>query len=234
MQLSDLTGLLLLVYLLILLPWAAWRSAKLTRAARAATPPGGTPAFPPRAKIFISTLIVLGMTFWLAWATGRTFGYEIFSIEQLGAREIVAGLAALAASFGLRALSRAIRTEEERRKLPVYTLMPRTGAEWVLYVATAVAAGIAEEAAYRGVGMAVLTWATGSALFSATVLAIAFGLAHITQEWKSVGIVILMALLMHALVEYTGTLVIAMVVHAGYDIAAGVLGSREARRFESE
>jgi len=36
-------------------------------------------------------------------------------------------------------------------------------------------------------------------------------------------VVFLMALMMHALVGFTGTLLIAMVVHAGYDVAAAVL-----------
>jgi membrane protease YdiL (CAAX protease family) len=94
----------------------------------------------------------------------------------------------------------------------------------------AVGAGVAEETAYRGVGMALLASSTGSAWIAAAIMSLAFGIAHITQEWKSVWIVVVMAALMHALVAFTGTLVVAMAVHAAYDIAAGVIGSREARR----
>jgi membrane protease YdiL (CAAX protease family) len=224
-------GILLLACLLVVLPWLAWRSALQLRAARSGTEAPGTPPLPSRSGIFIGTLILLSSLFLLAWLTGRTFGFDPFHIERLGTRELLAGLAALAGAFGLRWVSEAIRSESERRNLPAFALMPRTSTEWGLYLATAVSAGIAEETAYRGVGMALLTWSTGSPVLSAAVLSVAFGLAHLTQEWKSVAIVIAMALLMHGLVAFTGTLVIAMVVHTVYDVIAGILGSRDARRF---
>ena len=224
-------GILLLATLLLGLPWLAWRSALRLRAARDGTETPGTPPLPSRSGIFIGTLILLSSLFLLAWLTGRTFGFNPFHIERLGTRELLAGLAALAAALGLRWVSQAIRSETERRNLPAFAFMPRTSTEWSLYLATAVTAGIAEETAYRGVGMALLTGITGSAILSATVLSLAFGFAHLTQEWKSVGIVVAMALLMHGLVTFTGTLVIAMVVHTVYDVIAGILGSRDARRF---
>ena len=229
MRLPNGIGLALLFCLLVLLPWLAFRSAQQLREARADAP--GAPPLPSRSRIFTGTLILLVSLFVLAWFTGRTFGYEVFSIHRLGLREVLAGCAALVGCFGFRALSQAMRSETERRNMPVYALMPKTRTEWLLYLATAVVAGISEETAYRGVGMALLTWATGNAVLSVIVLSIAFGLAHLAQEWKSVAIVVLMALLMHGLVAFTGTLVIAMAVHAGYDVVAGILGSRDAERY---
>ena len=224
-------GILLLATLLLVLPWLAWRSAQRLRAARSGTEAPGTAPLPSRSGIFAGTLILLSSLFLLAWLTGRTLGFDPFRVQRLGARELLAGLAALTVAFGLRWVSQAIRSEAERRNLPAFAFMPRTSTEWSLYLATAVTAGIAEETAYRGVGMALLTWTTGSAILSAAVLSLAFGLAHLTQEWKSVGIVIAMAVLMHGLVAFTGTLVVAMVVHTVYDVIAGILGSRDARRF---
>lgn len=224
-------GILLLATLLLALPWLAWRSALRLRAARSGTESPDTSPLPSRSGIFIGTLILLSALFFLAWLTGRTVGYDPFHVERLGLRELLAGLVALAAALGLRWVSQAIRSEAERRNLPAFAFMPRSSTEWGLYLTTAVTAGIAEETAYRGVGMALLTWSTGSGILSAAMLSVAFGLAHLTQEWKSVGIVIAMALLMHGLVTFTGTLVIAMVVHTVYDVIAGILGSRDARRF---
>lgn len=224
-------GIMLLATLLLALPWLAWRSALRLRAARSGTESPDAPPLPSRSGIFIGTLILLSSLFFLAWLTGRSFGFDPFHLERLGTRELLAGLAALAAALGLHRVSQAIRSEAERRNLPAFAFMPRSSTEWGLYFATAVTAGVAEETAYRGVGMALLTGSTGSAILSAAVLSMAFGLAHLTQEWKSVAIVIAMALLMHGLVALTGTLVIAMVVHTVYDLIAGILGSRDARRF---
>ena len=224
-------GILLLACLLVVLPWLAWRSALRLRAARSGTESPDAPPLPSRSGIFIGTLILLSSLFFLAWLTGRTLGFDPFHVERLGIRDLLAGLAALAGALGLRWVSEAIRSDAERRNLPAFAFMPRSSTEWGLYLATAVTAGIAEETAYRGVGMALLTWSTGNAILSAVVLSVAFGLAHLTQEWKSVGIVIAMALMMHGLVTFTGTLVIAMVVHTVYDVIAGILGSRDARRF---
>ena len=88
------------------------------------------------------------------------------------------------------------------------------------------------ESAYRGVAIASLTWLLGNAWLAVLVSAVAFALAHSTQGWKSAVIVFFLALSMHALVAFTGTLVIAMVVHTVYDLVAGYLLT--ARRAKSE
>ena len=227
MRLPTFAGIALLLYLMAFLPWMAWRSAVQLRAAR--DDPAANP-LPPLTSIYAGTLVMLGVLFVLSWLVGRGFGYDPFFLPALGARDVTAGIAALGAAFGLLGVSRLVRTAEERRRSPAYKLMPRTRQEWILYVAMAVAAGIAEETAYRGVGTALLTWSTGGPWVAAALMSLAFGIAHITQEWKSVWLVIVMAIVMHALVALTGTLVIAMVVHATYDIVAGMIGSREAER----
>ena len=227
MRLPTFAGVALLLYLMAFLPWMAWRSAVQLRAAR--DDPAANP-LPPLTSIYAGTLVMLGVLFVLSWLVGRGVGYDPFFLPVLGARDVTAGIAALGAAFGLLGVSRLVRTTEERRRAPAYKLMPRTRQEWILYVAMAVAAGIAEETAYRGVGTALLTWSTGSPWVAAALMSLAFGIAHITQEWKSVWLVIVMAIVMHALVALTGTLVIAMVVHATYDIVAGMIGSREAER----
>lgn len=107
-------------------------------------------------------------------------------------------------------------------------MLPRSAGAWALYLLMPILAGFAEEAAYRGVGMYVLSAALGNGWAAALILATAFAIAHMVQEWKSVALIFVIALLMHALVAITGTLVVAMVVHAVYDIVAGILAAREA------
>lgn len=225
----TLMGGVLLVYLLVLLPWLAYRSALRMRAARSGTTVPGAEPLPPLTGILAGTLIMLIALFLLAWLTGRGYQFNVFWFETIGGREIAAGVAALAGYFVLRLLSRALRTPEERRTMAVRQLMPRTRKEWTLYLAVGLAAGIAEESAYRGVGMYALTLVTGNPWVAALGMSLAFALAHITQEWKSAGIVFVMALLTHALVVVTNTLVVAMVVHVVYDWLAALLLAREMR-----
>jgi len=224
-------GWCFLVWLLVLLPWLALNSARHLRRVKA--DPASTP-LPPRTRIFAGTLIMLGILFWLSWFTARETGLDLFAVPAFGAREAAAGAATFLVYLLLRQVSRALRTPEERRKMPVYALLPRTTSEWSMYVATSIAAGVAEEAAYRGVAMLILTPLLGSAWLAALVSATAFALGHMLQQWKSVAVIFLMALAMHALVALTGTLVIGMVVHAAYDLLAGFFGSREAVRFDQE
>ncbi len=225
----TLMGGVLLVYLLALLPWLAYRSALRMRAARTGAPLPGSDPLPPLTGILSGTLTLLIALFLMAWFAGRGYQFDLFWYESIGLKEIAAGVAALAGYFVLRVVSRAIRTPEERRTMAVRQLMPRTRNEWVLYILVGLAAGIAEESAYRGVGMYALTLVTGSPWVGAVGMSVAFALAHITQEWKSAGIVFFMALLTHALVVVTNTLVVAMAVHVVYDWLAALLLVREMR-----
>ena len=71
---------------------------------------------------------------------------------------------------------------------------------------------------------------TRTRIFASTALS----LVHAPQGWKSCLVISTMALLMHALVSYTSTLVIAMVVHAGYDFIAGIIGNWRLRTGQVE
>ena len=115
-------SLVFLLYLLVLLPWAALRSARRLAAARA-----GVATLPPREAIWTGTLFVQLLLFVLAWVTAWSFDYRIFAVPSVGLREVAAGAAALAIYLGLRSLSRGLRTEQERRKMTVYAIAPRSG-----------------------------------------------------------------------------------------------------------
>jgi hypothetical protein len=53
------------------------------------------------------------------------------------------------------------------------------------------------------------------------------------QGLKSAVAILLMTILFHALVAFTGTLVIAMIVHTVYDVLAGLATRREAIALEA-
>ena len=186
---------------------------------------------PPREKIWLGTLFNLVVMLVFAWIVGRSFHYPFFELPRFGVREWLATLAALAACLVLRKITRAMRTEEERRSLIVYKIAPRTPREWTLWAITILVAGIGEEIAYRGVTMSILWHSLGNPWIAALICAIAFALAHATQGRKSVAVVFAIALVMQGLVAFTGTLVFAMLVHIVYDLIAGYLIAREAPRY---
>jgi hypothetical protein len=62
----------------------------------------------------------------------------------------------------------------------------------------------------------------------------AFALAHWVQGWKSGAVIFAMALVAHALVALTGTLVLKMIVHAVYDFVAGAQIAKQARAYDLE
>src|SRR6185312_7942915 len=133
-----------LFVLLVLAPLMAFRTAKRFNAP-------DQRSIPPLATLYLNSLVMLAILFSLAWATARTFAYDLFALPHLGVREICAGAAALAFQFAMQLASHAVRSPEERGSMPVNRLMPRTARERALYSSASVAAGIAEEAAYRGV-----------------------------------------------------------------------------------
>jgi membrane protease YdiL (CAAX protease family) len=173
-----------------------------------------------------------------AWAVGNGFGFQIFRPPNwhdsgVLSSGILASCLALACIFVLRSIVRATRTTDERRKMIVYSLAPRTVHEWQLKAATVLMASIAEEAAYRGVGFAIVEYVSRSALIAVIVCSLAFAVAHWMQGWKSMLVIFLFAIIMHLLVAYTETLVFAMLVHAIYDCVAIYLIWNEARALNS-
>lgn len=231
MTLPGLPSIIFLAILLLLLPWAAIRSARRLSAARAGAP--GV-EMPTRRRIWTSTLLMQLLLLSLAWRVGSGFDFEIFALPRCGLPEVAAAAMALAACLGLRALIRAGLSESERRKLMVYQLTPRTGAESALRSAAVLVASVAEEAAYRGVGFSILWYTLGNGWIAAAVSAIAFAVVHAVQGWRSVGWIVLFALVLQGLVVYTDTLVLAMAVHAIYDVIAGRQIGIEARRLDAE
>lgn len=223
---------LYLGYVLVGLSWAAFRTRGMLQPAAGVE---GTPRpVLSRERLLATTLLSLTLLFWLSWMVAGLSGIPLFAMPAVGPREVVAALVVLAAHFGLRRIAVAMHTREELRKSPVLAWMPRTPRESALWVPVAIGAGIAEEAAYRGVAWTLLTKYTGNAWISAAICAAAFGLAHITQNWKGVVIILAIAVMMHAFVAFTETLALAMIVHAAYDLVVAALIGRRTARFERE
>ncbi len=218
MQLPGTPSLAFLFYLLLFLPWLAIRSASRVRQIRAE---GGSQPSISREGVWIRTLLIQAILLFLAWLTGQSFDDHLFAAPPFEASDFLLGALALAACFGLRGGLRAIRSESERRRSVVYWIAPRTSRETLLWAGSVLVASVAEEAAYRGVGMTILWYSLDNYWLAASISAAAFALAHWVQGWKSGIVIFVIALVFQGLVTLTGTLVFAMVVHAIYDFVAG-------------
>ena len=226
MQLPAYPSLLFLVFILVLMPLGARRTAARLRS------PGAAPV--SRILYWRSGVITQLFILLLAWGVGRGFGYGIFVLSAPTVRDIGGAAAALVLVFLLRELSNRTRSESERRSLEVYKRAPRTPTERAWFVAAALTASVAEEAAYRGVGFSILWYSLGNGWVAGLVMAIAFALAHWNQGWKSGVTILLVAAILQVLVVMTNTLVLAMIVHAVYDLAVGFLIARRAARYDGE
>ena len=102
-------------------------------------------------------------------------------------------------------------------------------AEWRATVLMIGVTAVSEEVAYRGVGHALLWWMFGNGYLAAGLAAAGFAGAHAVQGRKSMAMIFVTALVMHALVAVTGTLFLAIVVHAAFDLYAGWRIAVEAR-----
>ncbi|HUR29599.1 MAG TPA: CPBP family intramembrane glutamic endopeptidase [Planctomycetota bacterium] len=221
-------ALALLAYLLVFLPYAAFKSARRLHAIESGA---SSDLLPTRSSVWISTSAMLATLLAFSWWVGDGFGFRIFAVRGIGVREILAASGALLSLFALRALTRRLRTDEERRKLVVYKLAPRDKREWILWTVTVLLASVAEEAAYRGVALQTLWDSLGNPWIAALLCSLAFAAAHCVQGVKSVIMIFAVALVMHALVAFTRTLVLAMLVHAVYDLVAGWQIRKEADVF---
>lgn len=109
------------------------------------------------------------------------------------------------------------RRERARLLLPDHPSLMRM---WVVISALA---GVTEECAYRGLTFRILTANHGSVPLALFLCIVCFGVAHMTQGWRGFVATSLIAAVMHALVFLTGSLYLAIVIHAAYDLIVGII-----------
>ena len=225
LRLPGTPSLVFVFYVLVLLPWLALRSTRRLR-----QNPQLLDDLRVRRRIWRSSIVMLLLLLWMATATGWGFGYSAFrgpaDLPGTVSKSLLCLVACLALLFG----SSRLRTPQQRRQMFVYRFVPGTGADWVLKIALAVTAGISEEVVYRGVLVQILWYSLGEFWLAIGISAIGFVLAHRQQGLQSMLVILTIALLMQWLVQSTGTLLGAMVVHALYDIIAMVVIARQSAR----
>lgn len=173
----------------------------------------------PRRKLYISSILVLTALTLLALVVVVDVRLPLFPIWRPKPGEVAVGLLLLVGWFVLReVLIPLLRKGAE--KSPVR--MPTTWRQFVLWCGVSLVAGVGEEIIYRGVMYSTLAWWLGSSILAVVVSAVVFGLAHMTQGPRSALFITAVALSMHWLVLWSGTLYMAMIVHATFDAAVGL------------
>lgn len=101
-------------------------------------------------------------------------------------------------------------------------IAPRNAEERWWWIAVSFSAGIGEEIVWRGVFTALLWWLLDNWWVAAGVSAAVFGIAHAHQGLRKTIVITGIAAVCQLLVWWSGGLALAMFVHTGYDIAAGL------------
>jgi membrane protease YdiL (CAAX protease family) len=204
----------------VLVPVLAWMSRR--RSLRADAPK------PPLARFLRSTCIMLALFAVLSCLTAWQQDLSIWSLairRPLVSIPLAVGLYVLAVAVMRPRWRRAVET-----RLPhLRYFMPHTAGERRWWVVVSVSAGVSEEITWRGVQPPLLAYVTGSPLAGIALSAVMFGAGHAMQGFKSAAVIVIFALAFQALVWTSGSLLLAMIVHAVYDITAGFTYSRLGR-----
>jgi membrane protease YdiL (CAAX protease family) len=211
-----------LVFAGVLLPLAALLFAASERRRLAKTSESVVSAAPTRLALYAQTVLTHAVLLAAAVVAARASGVDLFVLREIDASDVAAAAITLAAAVGVAEAYWRSRSAAEREQLWVRQIVPRTGAERRAWVVVSAGAAIAEEVAYRGAFVAFAAAATGSAAVAILMSAVAFAAVHAPQGATGVVYVFVIALLHHALVLFTGTLILAIAVHFAYDVIAGL------------
>jgi uncharacterized protein len=220
----DPTGWGFLIVVGILLPLAAIRSAHRAR--------GIEIEEPQRISRRLRSVFVLIVLATVALAVAWRDNIGLFEPARITPSLVLVSLGILAGTLIFAELLLVARSPDERRKLWVRQIIPRSNAERLVWIISSCTAGATEEIIFRGVLFALLASVTRSIALASLLSAVVFALAHYRQGWKSMLFILGIALLFQWLVIYSGSIVPAMIVHAMYNLARGFRASKGFEQLE--
>lgn len=203
----------------VLLPFGAIRGAQKAREVEFG---------PSRGQYFASVLFTQGLGLFTALVAARYEWIELFPAASFGPKNALVALAFLAPALGTIPMRWSWRSFEEKRRM--MWLLPNRTSDLAWWMLIALLAGTVEEIVFRGVMFTLWERLLGSWWPAVTVCSVAFALSHFVQGWRAVLVIAAMAVGNHAIVRATGNLYTAMGVHFVYDLLAGVLLLRLAKR----
>ncbi len=201
------------------IPFLAIRSGR--RAQKAA-------ATPTRAQHLVSVFLTQGLGLFVALLAANYEEIDLFPRPHVGWLNVGLCLAFLVPSLGSLPWRWSWRTIESKRRM--MWMLPNTSSDLAWWMLVSLVAGIVEEIVYRGVMVQLWERLLGGWWPAVAVCAIAFGLAHFVQGWRTVAVIAALAVANHLIVRATGDLYTAMAIHFVYDLLAGVILLGLARR----
>jgi len=205
-------GLMLLVFAGVFLPILIIKSARRL----------GTRPLPiSRTRFYRQTIIFQLFIAALAAWTAYTHGILAMPLPQWP----LLGWSAAAVMYVVTVLTLKLRwpSRSAASKQRLYDILPHNSGEMVPYVFVCIAAGIAEELVYRGVMTELAQRLIGIEMVTIVAVSISFAAAHATQGLRGMIAVFGIALICHALVLLSQSLIPVMVFHFAYDLTAGML-----------
>jgi membrane protease YdiL (CAAX protease family) len=213
------SGWVFLALICVFLPLMAIRTALRVRQ------PGRSPT---RVQHLTSVFVTQAMTLALALSAARYEDIRLFPPPSLGAFNLAVVLAFLVPTLGTLPMRWSWKSEVEKRRM--IWMLPHGSADLWWWTIVALAAAIVEEIVYRGVMITLWQRILGSWWAAMVVCVAVFSLVHFLQGWRAMAAIALTAMAAHLIVRGTGDLYTAITVHFIYDLLAGFVLLRCARR----
>jgi membrane protease YdiL (CAAX protease family) len=164
----------------------------------------------------------------MALFAARYEGIDLFPAPRPGVQNLLLALAFLVPSLGTLPWRWSWRSRESKQRQ--MWRLPQRSSDLAWWLGVALIAGTVEEIVYRGV-MLQLWWRVLDTWWPAVAIcSVVFALAHLVQGWRTVAVICVMTVGMHLIVRATGDLYTAMAIHVVYDVLAGVVLLRLAKR----
>ncbi len=207
----------LFIVLGIILPLLGWMSLRHIRGdSEGQDEPTSVRAIATQLAILQSIVACLGLLAASGTELRLTWLSTVTPVTLVASVIALTGFLALAIAEARRPLGAHEKLRAELRKISVKD---------PVWIGITLYAGAVEEFAYRGVLTLILASLIG--YWPAAVgSAVLFGLGHLSGGWRAVGSSVAFALTMQTIVYLSGGLLLAVLVHAVYDLLAAWLGYR--------
>jgi membrane protease YdiL (CAAX protease family) len=201
----------------------AYRAAIFAAQSRAGFGPGRSWMYLRTITFELAFLAIVILGVWLHGSSLRTiFGQRWKSAREL-LRDLGIGIALWSVALIAVSVLGGLIGHEGSSGQSILFLLPQTGVEKSLWILVSVAAGICEEAIYRGYFQRQFGAITGSATVAIVASSILFGAVHLYQGWSRATIIAISAILFGAVAEWRGSVRPGMFAHSFQDAIAPLL-----------